>query len=67
VMVRQALKIGLKLCREKAERFVTGEQQGQDRLPRNRSTSKKARRGNFPRRAWIDLTLLEFKIQIRLE
>src|SRR5258705_1672676 len=37
------------------------------RLWRNRSTSKKARRGNFPRRAWIDLALLEFKVQIRLE
>ena len=23
---------------------------------------KKARRGNFPRRAWIDLTKLEFKV-----
>ena len=32
-----------------------------------RPPQKKARRGKFPRRAWIDLTLLEFKVQIRLE
>ena len=28
---------------------------------------QKSRRGKFPRRPWIDLTLLELKIQIRLE
>ena len=28
---------------------------------------KKTRRGNFPRRASIDLTKLEFKVQIRLK
>jgi len=31
-MVRHTPKIGLKLFREKTERFVTGQQQGQDRL-----------------------------------
>jgi hypothetical protein len=28
---------------------------------------KKTRHGNFPWRAWIDLTKSEFKVQIRLE
>jgi hypothetical protein len=48
VMVRHALKIGLKLFREKAERSVTGQQQGQDRLPIKPIYLKKSPPREFP-------------------